>query len=232
MPASALGAASAPTDQPAPKALALDIRDVSKRYGPRCALSRLSYSLPLGTSLLLTGHNGSGKSTLLRVIATSTTPTAGGLSVLGTDAVKEREQVRRQVALLSHSCFLYEDLSAEQNLLLLARLVGIVHPKEAVGALLEKVGLATRAHHAVRTFSAGMRKRVAIARVLLKAPQLVLLDEPFGELDPAGISDMERIIVEMQSKGTTVVLATHLIEQGRALNQRRLHLREGRAVSA
>ncbi|MHB8875266.1 MAG: heme ABC exporter ATP-binding protein CcmA [Myxococcaceae bacterium] len=231
MPALPLGAA-APTTQSEPRSLALDIRDVSKRYGPRWALARLSYSLPLGTSLLLTGHNGSGKSTLLRVIATSASPTAGGLSVLGIDAVKDREEVRRQVALLSHSSFLYEDLSAEQNLLLLARLLGAAAPKDMVNALLVKVGLGTRARHAVRTFSAGMRKRLAIARVLLKRPKLVLLDEPFGELDPAGIAEMEKIIVEMQAKGTTVILATHLIEQGRALTQRRLHLREGRAVTA
>ena len=231
MPATSLGA-TALTMQPELKALALDIRDVSKRYGPRWALSRLTYSLPVGVSLLLTGHNGSGKSTLLRVIATSTSPTAGGLSVLGLDAAKEREAVRRKVALLSHSSFLYEDLTAEQNLLLLARLLGVAKPRDAAGALLSKVGLGTRAHHAVRTFSAGMRKRLAIARVLLKQPRLALLDEPFGELDPAGISDMEKIIGEMQTKGTSVVLATHLIEQGRALTQRRLHLREGRAVSA
>ncbi len=226
-----LGAA-APMMQTEPKALALDIRDVSKRYGPRWALARLSYSLPLGTSLLLTGHNGSGKSTLLRIIATSSSPTAGGLSVLGLDAREQREDVRRQTALLSHSSFLYEDLTAEQNLLLLARLLGAAHARDIVSGLLTKVGLATRADHAVRTFSAGMRKRLAIARVLLKQPRLVLLDEPFGELDPAGIAAMEKIIGEMQDKGTTVILATHLIEQGRALTQRRLHLREGRAVAA
>src|SRR5688500_9016736 len=106
------------------QSLALEVRDVSKRYGPRWALARLSFTLPAGRSLLLTGHNGSGKSTLLRLIATATAPTAGSVRVLGRDAVLERPQVRREVALLSHDSFLYEDLTAAQNLTLLARLCG------------------------------------------------------------------------------------------------------------
>ncbi len=224
-------AASAST-VPAPSALALDVRDLSKRYGPRWVLARLSYSLPERTSLLLTGHNGSGKTTLLRVIATATSPTLGALSVLGQDCVTQRDQVRRSVALLSHSSFLYEDLTAEQNLVLTARLLGVEAPKDVAAALLARVGLTSRSHSACRQFSAGMRKRLAIARMLLKAPRVALLDEPFGELDPSGIEQMEKIIAEMQAGGATIVLATHLIEQGRALTQQRLHLTEGRAVSA
>ncbi len=84
----------------------------------------------------------------------------------------------------------------------------------------------------MRSFSAGMRKRLAIARLLLKAPTLALLDEPFGELDPQGIQDMERIIAELKASGVTVILATHLIEQGLTLCEERLHLQDGRAVAA
>jgi heme exporter protein A len=94
------------------------------------------------------------------------------------------------------------------------------------------VGLTKRSDSPVRQFSAGMRKRLAIARLLMKAPALALLDEPFGELDPSGIQDMERIVGELKASGVTVVLATHLIEQGQALCEERLHLREGRAVAA
>jgi heme exporter protein A len=211
-----------------PPALVLD--DVSRRYGRRWALARLSYTLPEGRSLLLTGHNGSGKTTLLRLTATALSPTAGRVCVLGMDAVAEREAVRRQVGLLSHASYLYEDLTAEQNLLLLAQLLAVEAPLERTHALLERVGLTRRSDNPVRHFSAGMRKRLAIARLLMKAPRLALLDEPFGELDPAGIDAMERVIHELKASGTTVILATHLVEQGLSLCEERLHLQDGRRV--
>src|SRR5215218_2326126 len=211
---------------------ALALHDVSKRYGRRWALARLSYTLPAGRSLLLTGHNGSGKTTLLRLVATALSPTAGRVEVLGRDAVAARDEVRREVALLSHASFLYEDLTAEQNLTIFARLLGLPSPREVAGSLLTRVGLTQRTHSPVRQFSAGMRKRLAIARLLMKRPALALLDEPFGELDPAGIHAMEGIIRELQQEGVTVVLATHLVEQGLALCEERLHLQDGRAVAA
>jgi heme exporter protein A len=212
--------------------LAVDIRDVSKRFGRRWAIARISYQLPAGRSLLLTGHNGSGKTTLLRLIATSLRPTAGRIQVLGLDALEQREDVRARVGLLGHASFLYEDLSAEQNLIILARLLGVGSPHDAAGALLTRVGLGKRSDHPIRHFSAGMRKRLAVARLLLKAPRIALLDEPFGELDPAGIDQMERIIADLKLGGTALILATHLIEQGLAMCESRLHLQEGRVSAA
>jgi heme exporter protein A len=214
----------------APPAIAL--HDVSKRYGRHWALARLTYTLPAGRSLLLTGHNGSGKTTLLRLVATALSPTAGRVEVLGRNTVTHRDAVRRNVALLSHASFLYEDLTAHQNLVVLARLLGISAPVDVASTLLTKVGLTRRTDSPVRQFSAGMRKRLAIGRLLMKAPSLALLDEPFGELDPSGIQDMEGIIGELKASGVTVILATHLIEQGMALCEERLHLQEGRGVSA
>jgi len=209
--------------------LAVDVQDVSKRYGRRWALAHVSLQLRPGDSLLLTGHNGSGKTTLLKVLSTTIAPSLGAVKVFGSDAKVDREAIRRRVALLSHANYLYEDLSAEQNLRLLARLLGD-DAQAQVPTLLDKVGLKARAAHAVREFSAGMRKRLAVARLLLKRPQLALLDEPFGELDPAGIAQMEGIIRDLKTGGTTLVLATHLVEQGQALCSRRLHLSEGRVA--
>ncbi len=211
---------------------AVEVNDVSKRYGKRWALARLSFALQPGRSLLLTGSNGSGKTTLLRTIATAIRPTAGTIRVLGLDTREDRQEVRQRVALLSHTSFLYEDLTAEQNLRLLGRLIAVDFPLPKIQALLERVGLAHRAKHPVRQFSAGMRKRLAIGRLLLKSPSVALLDEPFGELDPGGVVDMERIISELKSSGTTIVLATHLVEQGLSLCEERMHLSEGRAVAA
>ena len=211
-------------------AAALEIDDVSKRFGARWALARLSFSLPAGRSLLLTGHNGSGKTTLLRLIATAAFPTAGTMRVFGRDTRRERHLVRHDVALISHATFLYEDLTALQNLTLLAQLLERAEPRKTAGEFLERIGLSARADSPVRQFSAGMRKRLSIARLLMKAPKLALFDEPFGELDPAGITQMEGVLRDLQAQGTTIVLATHLIEQGQSLTQERLHLDQGRRV--
>lgn len=213
-------------------ATAISISDVSKRFGPRWAVARLTYTLPAGQSLLLTGHNGSGKTTLLRMVASATFPTAGRIAVFGRDTRLDREALRREVGLLSHASFVYEDLTAAQNLALLARLLERSGVRALVDELLARVGLSARSTDPVRHFSAGMRKRLAIARLLLKAPRLALLDEPFGELDPQGITQMEGLIRELARGGTTIVLATHLVEQGMALTQARLHLEDGRPAVA
>jgi len=209
---------------------ALELTDVSKRYGQRWALARLTFQLPVGSSLLLTGHNGSGKTTLLRILATAFRPTTGRARIFGQDVVAERERLRPRLALLGHSSFLYEDLTARENLTLLARLVGRARPASESTAMLDRVGLGPRANHPVRTFSAGMKKRLAIARLMLKEPELALLDEPFGELDPAGIAEMEEHIRTLSRSGATVVLATHQVQHGLTLCKERLHLVAGRAT--
>lgn len=209
---------------------ALELHDVSKRYGRTWALARLSLVLPEGSGLLLTGHNGSGKTTLLRLLATLFRPTTGKVLLFGQDAVSGRATLRPRIALLGHSTFLYEDMSARENCVLLARLLG--RPAADADALLERMGLASRADEAVRGFSAGMRKRLAIVRLLLKRPRLALLDEPFGELDPQGIAEMEALVRDLSRDGATVVLATHQVEHGQSLCRQRLHLAAGRAVQA
>ena len=207
---------------------AIELEDVSKRFGARWAVARLTYKLEAGRSLLLTGHNGSGKTTLLRMISTATFPTAGKIRLFGSDTREQRETLRHEVALLSHASYLYEDLTAAQNLNLVAEFLDLDDRKQLIAQLLERIGLSARADSPVRQFSAGMRKRLTIARMLMKAPKLALFDEPFGELDPAGISQMEGLLRELQAGGTTIVLATHLVEQGQALTQERLLLEQGR----
>jgi len=210
----------------------IDAVDLSRRYGTRWALAKVSFRLEAGHSLLLTGHNGSGKTTLLRVLAGAVPASTGRATLFGMDLASQRSAIRERVGLLTHSSYLYEDLSASENLLVPARLLGVATPVARVHQLLAQVGLEGRARDSVRQFSAGMRKRLSIARLLLKEPPLALFDEPFGELDPGGIEQMETLIRELQRRGTSVVLATHLIEQGQSLCPLRLHLSSGRAATA
>ena len=202
---------------------AVETEGLSRRYGRRWALRDVSVAVPKGAVVMLAGRNGSGKSTLLRVLATALHPDHGRARVLGLDVRREREAVRRKVALLSHHSYLYEALSARENLAVAARFLG--RPDDL--ALLARVGLAARADDPVLSFSAGMRKRLALARVLLQQADVVLLDEPYGELDPPGFDLLDGAIAELKARGSTVVMATHLVERGRRLCDRALMLEDG-----
>jgi heme exporter protein A len=204
----------------------LRIRDVSKRYGARWALAHIDLTFASGEAVMLAGHNGSGKTTLLRLIAGALPPTLGDLELGGFSVRKAREKFRRHVALLSHASGHYEDLSARENLHIHASLLG--KDEKSVSGVLDRVGLAARQHTTVREFSAGMKKRLAVARVMLKAPELILLDEPFGELDPQGMQVVELWIGEEKRAGRTVILATHWLEQGARLTDRTVTLEGGR----
>jgi len=204
--------------------LAVETRGLSRRYGRRWALADVSLEVPAGSVTMLAGRNGSGKSTLLRVLATALRPDHGEALVLGHDIRRARDAVRRKVALLAHQSFLYEALTARENLQVAASFLG----RDAEGALLDRVGLGTRADDPVASFSAGMRKRLSLARVLLQQAELVLLDEPYGELDPPGFALLDGVIGELRQRGATVVMATHLVDRGRLLCDGALLLEEGR----
>ena len=205
---------------------AVRMAEVSKRYGRRWALSRVTVDLPASRAVLLTGPNGAGKTTLLRILATTLTPTHGSLELLGLDARLHRDSIRAKVALATHTNHLYDALSAVENLELLARFAGV--ERRRVSDVLERVGLMSRGRSPVHTLSAGMKRRLALARVLLREPELVLLDEPFTQLDPEGVRLAEEIIRELRQRWVTLVLATHDVERGRALCELHLHMRDGR----
>jgi heme exporter protein A len=203
---------------------AVETTSLSRRYGRRWALSDVSFAVPTGAVVMLAGRNGSGKSTLLRVLATALRPDHGSARVAGHDVRSEREAVRHQVALLGHQSFHYEALSAHENLAVAASFLG--RPYDP--GLLARVGLEARADDPVLSFSAGMRKRLALARVLLQHKPLVLLDEPYGELDPPGFALLDRVIGELRTSAATVIMATHLVDRGRQLCDHALLLEEGR----
>jgi heme exporter protein A len=194
----------------------VEVHEVSKRYGARWALVRVSFRLAGGEVAMLAGRNGSGKSTLLRVLATALRPDLGTASVAGLDTVADRDAVRRKVALLDHRSHVYDVFSALENLEVMARFLGDAPRDRArLMSVLEEVGLADRASDPVAGFSAGMRKRLALARVLLKTPEVALLDEPYGELDPPGFRLVDGVLDRLRRAGATVLMATHLVERGR-----------------
>ena len=208
--------------------LAIVASALFRRYGRRYALLDVTFGVAPGALVMLAGRNGSGKSTLLRVLATALRPDGGEVRVEGHDLLQDTEAARRSTALLAHRANLYEPLTALENLTLHARLLGAESSRPALLARLREVDLAERADDPVSTFSAGMRQRLALCRVLLKDAAVVLLDEPYGHLDPPGFRLVDRILESLRAKGRTVVMATHLLARGRALCDQALLLEGGR----
>jgi heme exporter protein A len=209
--------------------LAIDTTHLARRYGRRWAISDISLQIPAGSVTMVAGRNGSGKSTLFRILSTAIRPDHGAGTILGFDLLRHREDIRRSMALLAHANYLYESLTAKENLEVAADHLGC--SRSAVSSLLERVALAPRADDPVSTFSAGMRKRVSFARVLLQEPRLVFLDEPYAQLDPAGFDLVDSVVSELKASGVTVLIATHQLERTAALCDLALHLSDGRVES-
>ena len=207
---------------------AIAAEGLCRRYGRRWALIDVSFEVPQGALVMVTGRNGSGKSTLLRVLATAIRPHRGTARIRGLDVRRERESARTKVALLGHRTHLYEPLTALENLAVVARFLGADASRPALLRRLEEAGLGGRGDDPVLTFSAGMRQRLALARVLLQQASVVLLDEPYGHLDPPGFSMVDELLKRLRSEGTTVLMATHLLQRGRSLCDRGLILDGGR----
>lgn len=207
---------------------AVDAAGLCRRYGRRWALIDVSLQIPAGAIVMVTGRNGSGKSTLLRVLSTAIRADRGTARVAGFDLRTAAHDLRRQVALLSHHTHLYEALSALENLQVVARFLGREARREALLPLLDEVGLGSRADDDVGTFSAGMRKRLTLARTLLQEASVVFLDEPYGQLDPPGFRLVDTLLERWRARGTTVLMATHLLERGSALCDLGVVLEEGR----
>ncbi len=188
-----------------PAAQALELEGLTRLYGEREALAEVSLSLGEGQTLVVLGPNGAGKTTLLRVLATLLRPHAGEVRVLGSSLPGESWAVRGRIGLLGHEPLLYRELSARENLRYHARLHGAGF--ERVEELLAAVGMLARAEEPVRTLSRGMVQRVAIARAVLHDPELLLLDEPRANLDPAGAELVESLIGP--SCGRTRVVCSH-----------------------
>jgi len=209
---------------------AIETVGLGRRYGRAWALVDVNLVIPKGAAVLFAGRNGSGKSTLFRVLAGALTPDLGTLRIEGFDSIKDRTALRRQVALLGHYTYAYESLTALENLRVFAGLLGQPADRGTLVALLDEMGLAARADDPVHTFSAGMRKRLAFARLLLQKPSVALLDEPYAQLDPPGLRFVDLLVPRLKAQGVTVLVAEHMLERGAQLCDRGVVLDRGRVT--
>jgi len=212
---------------PAPQH-AVDIQGVRKAFGPNTVLDRVDLRVDAGEVLALLGANGSGKTTLLKILATLLRPSAGRGRVAGFDLAKDVESIRARVGLLAHGSYVYEDLTAAENLRFWATMAGLPADQASLQSALKAVELDQVAGERARTFSSGMKRRLALARILLGAPRLLLLDEPYAGLDQKGKKWIEEVMLDFKGKGGAVIVATHSFGRGLSVADRVAILSGGR----
>lgn len=218
--------------------------NIEKRYGALYALRRVSLEIARGECVAFAGRNGSGKTTLLRIAARLVRPTAGSVRFSGPDGNGRRGEDGgvnpplhstgergAGIGFVAHATMVYDELTAEENLLMFAKLQGIARPSARAAALLQEVGLSERRNSLVRTFSRGMRQRMAIARALLNDPSVLLLDEPATGLDPEGITWLASALRSLRDAGRTILMSLHGESEISSLATRAVRLDAGSVVA-
>jgi heme ABC exporter ATP-binding subunit CcmA len=185
------------------------VAGLRKAFGATLVLDDVSLSVRAGEAVALLGANGAGKTTLLRILATLARPTRGTAVIAGFDCVREPERVRERVGLVAHGTLIYEDLTAEENLRFWRVLSGGRALAADLREALAAVELEPYAGERVRSFSAGMKRRLSLARVVLARPQVLLLDEPFAGLDQRGKKWLEEYLHAFKAGGGAIVMVTH-----------------------
>ena len=203
--------------------------NIDKRFGGLYALRRVSLEIAAGECVVFAGRNGSGKTTLLRIAARLSQPSSGKVTFVSSGSANGGAPAA--AGFVAHATMVYDELTAEENLLLFARLQGIANPAERADQLLREVGLEDRRKSMVRTFSRGMRQRVAIARALLNEPAVILLDEPATGLDPQGISWFAETLRGLRDSGRTLLMSLHGESEVSNLATRAIRLDAGSVVA-
>jgi heme ABC exporter ATP-binding subunit CcmA len=209
----------------------LNFSDVTRNFGRRRALNRVSFRCDAGEVVALLGPNGAGKSTLLSIAATLIQPSSGQVLYGTQTSAAAGAALRGRIGLLGHDLYLYPELTAAENLLFFGRLYNVPSVETRVAEALERADLAHRRDDAVSGYSRGMRQRLALERTLLHDPRLVLLDEPFTGLDDAATAALSRRLEGLKEKGAIVLVTTHDLETIEGIIDRAVMLQNGRLVT-
>jgi heme ABC exporter ATP-binding subunit CcmA len=210
----------------------LEIKELKKSFGLKPILRGIDLELNQGERKALMGANGAGKTTLLRILAGLTAPSAGAVRIAGLDLTRDAQRVRQLVGFVGHQPYLYDELTALENLLFFGRMYAVTDIQQRARALLHRVGLEKRVGDRVNTLSRGQLQRLALARALLHSPRLLLLDEPDTGLDEQGNELLEALLDEHVAQGGAALLATHQLAHALKLGDSIVTLDNGRIVSS
>ena len=208
---------------------AIEVNNLSKRYGDLVALNNASFEVPLGTICGFVGPNGSGKTTTIRMLLGLIKPSAGTGSIIG-NSISHPERYLNEVGALIEGPAFYPALSGIENLKVLAKLGGI--PISRCQELMDLVGLSGREKDKYKTYSLGMKQRLGIAAALLPNPKLLILDEPVNGLDPAGIQEVRDLLENLAANGVTVFVSSHLLSEIEMISKHLVMLRKGEVIFA
>ena len=208
---------------------AIEVNNLSKRYGDLVALNNASFEVPLGTICGFVGPNGSGKTTTIRMLLGLIKPSAGTGSIIG-NPISHPERYLNEVGALIEGPAFYPALSGIENLKVLAKLGGI--PITRCQELMDLVGLSGREKDKYKTYSLGMKQRLGIAAALLPNPKLLILDEPVNGLDPAGIQEVRDLLENLAANGVTVFVSSHLLSEIEMISKHLVMLRKGEVIFA
>ncbi len=208
----------------------IEVVGLQRKFGDLVAIEELNLTVEKGESLAILGPNGAGKTTLIKILSTLIRPTSGTVKINGFDIIEEAEKVKRQIGVVSHNSFLYEELTAKENLEFYSNVYGVSDSK--INSLLDTVGLQFRADDLVGTFSRGMLQRLSIARSVLHEPEVLLLDEPTTGLDVKSKHTFFEMIKEQNQGGKTIVLTTHHLEEAEELCQKVVIMDRGKVIKS
>lgn len=208
----------------------ISLSKVGKRYGHVKALKSVTFGIEEGGFLSVFGPNGAGKSTLLKILSHQTYPSSGEVFYSGVSLKKLDDGFRRKFGVISHQPFVYENLSAMENLSFYAGLYGVNNGEKRAEELLKKVDLYQRRCDPVRTYSRGMLQRVSIARALVHDPEIIFLDEPYTGLDSVASNNLTALLQEQLGGNKTIIMVTHDLKIGLELATRIIIMKKGEAV--
>ncbi len=208
--------------------LAIHTQGLTKRYGNRPVLRNIDLDLPWGEVLSLFGPNGAGKTTLVRLLAGLAQTTSGSIRIGGLDPEHKGVEVRRMLGVVTHQTFLYDELTARENLRFYARMFGLANVDERIEQVSETLGITSYLDARVRTLSNGMQKRVSLVRAVLHRPRLLIFDEPEAGLDQEGLEMVEALLDAHRAEGGSAIVTTHNVERGLSIADRVIILSSGR----
>jgi len=203
------------------------VHNLTKKFGNKIVFTGINFSVRKGDFLTIVGPNGAGKTTLLKIMATLTRYTEGNVEIGGFDVKDSPEEVRKIIGVISHNTYLYNELTAYENLKFFGKMYEIPEIVARINEVLNDTGLSTEMHNRVGTFSRGMKQRLAIARAILHRPSVLLLDEPYTGLDQHASAGLEGVLHGLTGSGITTIMISHDMKRGLALCDHVLILASG-----